>query len=159
LIGRQLSFVRKLRPKVIHQIGSSYAGHAFGALAGLLIGTFVLTNRDRFYKTPFRPKTFRMILHPSILDKFLSKKSRQMFIWTNYHPKTIGKCASNNFGLKSINNFTILIFIRKFRPKRFHKIDHRKVEDWEVIFQWIAFAIYGLLVLTFGSPKTKFIRM
>jgi hypothetical protein len=45
---------------------TSYAGHAFGALAGLLIGVFVLVNR--------------------------------------------------------------------------------KVEDWEVIFKWIAFTAYGLLV-------------
>jgi hypothetical protein len=45
---------------------TSYAGHAFGALAGLLIGVFILVNR--------------------------------------------------------------------------------KVEDWEVIFKWIAFTAYGLLV-------------
>merc|ERR1711976_176581 len=52
-----------------YESSTSYAGHAFGALAGLLIGVFVLKNR--------------------------------------------------------------------------------KVEDWEVIFQWIAFAVFGVLILGF----------
>jgi hypothetical protein len=32
--------------------------------------------RDRFYETPFRPKTIRINYHPQISDKFLPKDNR-----------------------------------------------------------------------------------
>jgi hypothetical protein len=47
----------------------------------------IVTLRDRFYKTPFRPKTFWIKFHPSILDKVPSKHSRQMcirYFWTEF---------------------------------------------------------------------------
>jgi hypothetical protein len=31
------------------------------------------STRDRFYKTPFRPKNFRTCFHPQILNEFLQK--------------------------------------------------------------------------------------
>jgi hypothetical protein len=35
--------------------------------------------RDRFYKTPFRPKTFRINFRPLMLDKFPPKKNHYEF--------------------------------------------------------------------------------
>jgi hypothetical protein len=38
------------------------------------VDAFVMNARDRFYKTPFRPKTFRINFHPQILEKVSPRK-------------------------------------------------------------------------------------
>jgi hypothetical protein len=81
----------------------------------------------RFYKIPFRPKTFRINFHHQILNCVISTQIKHIKMYLslldNY---LIFLCILQPYKV-IINNLssTKLCFTRKFWPKRFHKIDSR----------------------------------
>jgi hypothetical protein len=82
------------------------------------------TIRDRFNETPFRPKSFFTLLSLNLL-KFRQKIALKIILqlWTQIlalmTPKSI-KIDNFKFYIRPFQNF-----IRKYRPKLFHKIDPR----------------------------------
>jgi hypothetical protein len=87
--------------------------------------TTVILNRDRFYKTSFWLKTFRIKCQPQILNKLPHKnyryKLRTKVSLTIIFDFMVFYSHTHKVIIKNLN----VGFICKFRPKRFHKIDSR----------------------------------
>jgi hypothetical protein len=75
--GASLRWTARWRHQVDHNWPVLYLGGTLGLFVGVSLMSFIeIVIWDRFYETPFVPKTFRINFNTHILDKFPPKKHK-----------------------------------------------------------------------------------
>jgi hypothetical protein len=116
---------------------------------------------DQFYKTPFRPKTLRTNVRLQNFRQINKPKTTNVGTWINL---SIFGNVLGFWGIFKRHNFKLkfdqIIFIRKFRLKRFHKIDPRYAIRplYEQLHAYVRAMLFKKQVDSFNEIKYKLRR-